>query len=201
VSASGPPTERPGTVARLGEERADELRTLHDRLLTGPIEAHGGLLKSTGDGPGAAFGSASGHQFGRGFLDLKGLPEPMPTCEVVWSSPASWKRSASGKVGDTDDLATVALRVTSIFRPEDGSWKIVHRHADPITTPQSPESVIQRQVSDGAAVPSLSSPGRGDVQAPQFRIRRPGWGTSGVAGAVRDIRFLAAAGGGGSSSV
>jgi ketosteroid isomerase-like protein len=32
--------------------------------------------------------------------------------------------------------------VTSIFRREDGTWKLVHRHADPITAPQSAESVI-----------------------------------------------------------
>jgi ketosteroid isomerase-like protein len=37
----------------------------------------------------------------------------------------------SAKVGGRDDLATVALRVTSIFRPEDDTWKVVHRHADP----------------------------------------------------------------------
>jgi ketosteroid isomerase-like protein len=48
------------------------------------------------------------------------------------------------KVGGGDDLAPIALRVTSIFRPEDGSWRLVHRHADPITTPQPPESVIQK---------------------------------------------------------
>ena len=47
------------------------------------------------------------------------------------------------KVGGADDLAEVALRVTSVFRLEDGAWKLVHRHADPITTPRSPESVIQ----------------------------------------------------------
>jgi len=48
------------------------------------------------------------------------------------------------KVGDSDDLATIRLRVTSVFRLEDGTWKLVHRHADPITTPQPSESVIQK---------------------------------------------------------
>jgi ketosteroid isomerase-like protein len=48
------------------------------------------------------------------------------------------------RVGGGEDITPVPLRVTSIFRPEDGPWKIVHRHADPITTPQSAESVIQQ---------------------------------------------------------
>ena len=47
------------------------------------------------------------------------------------------------KVGGSEDTAPSALRVTMIFRPEDGTWKVVHRHADPITTPQPAESVIQ----------------------------------------------------------
>jgi ketosteroid isomerase-like protein len=46
------------------------------------------------------------------------------------------------KVGGRDDLTPIALRVTTIFRPEEGEWKVVHRHADPITTPQPAESVI-----------------------------------------------------------
>jgi len=48
------------------------------------------------------------------------------------------------KVGGSEDITPVTLRVTSILRPEeDGTWKIVHRHADPITTPQPAETVIQ----------------------------------------------------------
>ena len=47
------------------------------------------------------------------------------------------------KVGGSEDIAPIAVRVTSIFRPEEGIWKVVHRHADPITTPQPAESVIR----------------------------------------------------------
>lgn len=37
-----------------------------------------------------------------------------------------------------------ALRVTTIFRVEDGGWRVAHRHADPITTPQAIESILQK---------------------------------------------------------
>jgi ketosteroid isomerase-like protein len=46
------------------------------------------------------------------------------------------------KLGGREDLTPFALRVTTLFRPEDGAWKVVHRHADPITTPQAIESVL-----------------------------------------------------------
>jgi ketosteroid isomerase-like protein len=54
-----------------------------------------------------------------------------------------WIERAKAKVGGREDIAPSALRVTMIFRPEEGTWKVVHRHADPITTPQPAESVLQ----------------------------------------------------------
>ena len=47
------------------------------------------------------------------------------------------------KMGGSQEVAAVTLRVTTVFRPEEGAWKIVHRHADPISTARPPESVIQ----------------------------------------------------------
>ena len=47
------------------------------------------------------------------------------------------------KIGGREDITPVSLRVKSILGPEEGTWKIVHRHADPITTVQPAESVIQ----------------------------------------------------------
>ncbi len=48
------------------------------------------------------------------------------------------------KVGGGTELVPVALRVTSVFRLEHARWKLVHRHADPITTPRPAESVISK---------------------------------------------------------
>jgi ketosteroid isomerase-like protein len=55
-----------------------------------------------------------------------------------------WIERQEAKMGANDELTPFSLRVTMIFRPEeDGEWKIVLRHADPITTSQPAESVIQ----------------------------------------------------------
>jgi ketosteroid isomerase-like protein len=40
------------------------------------------------------------------------------------------------KFGGSDDVTPYALRVTMIFQPEDGAWKVVHRHAAQLTTAQ-----------------------------------------------------------------
>jgi ketosteroid isomerase-like protein len=51
--------------------------------------------------------------------------------------------SYRARVGGAEQLVSVSLRVTTIFRREDGVWKVVHRHADPITAKRPPQSVIQ----------------------------------------------------------
>lgn len=41
-----------------------------------------------------------------------------------------------------EEMAPLALRVTTIVRREATDWKIMHRHADPITSPRPATSVL-----------------------------------------------------------
>jgi ketosteroid isomerase-like protein len=54
-----------------------------------------------------------------------------------------WLERQRARVGGRQDVTPFTLRVTMIFRPEDGTWKVAHRHADPIATPQPAESLIR----------------------------------------------------------
>ncbi len=47
------------------------------------------------------------------------------------------------KVGGKQDFDRISLRVTSIFRMENGGWKMVHRHDDPIVTERPPETMVE----------------------------------------------------------
>jgi uncharacterized protein (TIGR02246 family) len=48
------------------------------------------------------------------------------------------------KVHGAREITPYALRVTMIFEPEEGVWKVLHRHADQISTPPQPEeSAVQ----------------------------------------------------------
>jgi ketosteroid isomerase-like protein len=62
------------------------------------------------------------------------------TGDVAWTIELERYRM---KVGGAAEPSPVSLRVTTIFRREDGDWLIAHRHADPITTARPPESLIQ----------------------------------------------------------
>ena len=48
--------------------------------------------------------------------------------------------------------AAYVLRVTTVFRHEDGEWKVVHRHADASGSPAA--SGVLQQLASGAAVAS-----------------------------------------------
>jgi ketosteroid isomerase-like protein len=54
-----------------------------------------------------------------------------------------WIERTRGKISQRDEIVSFPLRVTMIFRPEDDTWKIVHRHADTVTAARPPESMIQ----------------------------------------------------------
>ena len=47
------------------------------------------------------------------------------------------------RVAGSENLGQIALRVTMIFRREGDTWNVVHRHADPITTPRPIATSIQ----------------------------------------------------------
>ena len=79
-------------------------------------------------------------QFRDGRLVGVEIVEKQATPEFAYTL---WLERAEGKVGAREDIAPTTLRVTMIYRPEECTWKVVHRHADPITTPQPAESVIQ----------------------------------------------------------
>jgi ketosteroid isomerase-like protein len=48
------------------------------------------------------------------------------------------------KMGGSDERTPVSLRCTSVLRLEDGGWRIVHRHADPISGTRPADSVVQK---------------------------------------------------------
>ena len=45
------------------------------------------------------------------------------------------------RLANTQEVRLLALRVTTIFRLEDGEWKIVHRHADPLVDKQAAPAI------------------------------------------------------------
>ena len=47
------------------------------------------------------------------------------------------------RVGSSNELTAIAIRATTVFRREDGTWKVTHRHGDTITSMRPAESLLQ----------------------------------------------------------
>ena len=47
------------------------------------------------------------------------------------------------RVGESDELSSIAIRATTVFRREDRTWKVTHRHGDPITSMRATGPVLQ----------------------------------------------------------
>ena len=54
-----------------------------------------------------------------------------------------WVEYHRSRIGEREEIVDFPLRVTIIFRLEDDTWKIVHRHTDTVTTSQPHESMIK----------------------------------------------------------
>ena len=54
-----------------------------------------------------------------------------------------WVEHSKAKAGGRQEVLPFDLRVTLVLRPEEGTWKVVHRHADSMTMAQPIASVIQ----------------------------------------------------------
>lgn len=48
------------------------------------------------------------------------------------------------RVGSSPDFNDFNVRVTSTYERINGAWRLVHRHADPITTPRPAEALLQK---------------------------------------------------------
>jgi ketosteroid isomerase-like protein len=56
-----------------------------------------------------------------------------------------WIERTRLKIGGADELRPISLRVTTVFRREEEGWRIIHRHADPITAPRPIGSIVTEQ--------------------------------------------------------
>jgi ketosteroid isomerase-like protein len=51
---------------------------------------------------------------------------------------------AEVRLAGQEQAAPMALRVTHVFRNEEGGWKLVLRHADPLVEKTAPETVLRK---------------------------------------------------------
>jgi ketosteroid isomerase-like protein len=55
-----------------------------------------------------------------------------------------WIERGEVRVAGRDDYAPLVVRVTHIFRRENGAWKLIHRHGDPVVEKTEATAILQR---------------------------------------------------------
>ena len=56
---------------------------------------------------------------------------------------AIWIERGEMRVAGRDDFAPITIRVTLIFRCENGEWKLIHRHGDPVVDKTEPGNMTR----------------------------------------------------------
>lgn len=54
-----------------------------------------------------------------------------------------WIERCHARLRGVDGVVPVSLRVTHVYRNEDGAWRMIHRHADPIVTIRETQAIVQ----------------------------------------------------------
>jgi ketosteroid isomerase-like protein len=57
---------------------------------------------------------------------------------------------AQARLAGSGNISPIALRVTMILRREGDTWRVVHRHADPITSARPISTVVEPQELPGS---------------------------------------------------
>jgi ketosteroid isomerase-like protein len=55
-----------------------------------------------------------------------------------------WIEHGDVRVGAREDYVQIVVRVTHVFRQEDGAWKIIHRHGDTVLDKTEAEAILRR---------------------------------------------------------
>ncbi len=55
-----------------------------------------------------------------------------------------WIERGEVRVTEREELSPMVLRVTHLYRREDGNWKIIHRHADPVIEKTEATAILRQ---------------------------------------------------------
>lgn len=102
----------------------------------------GGYGEKGWDKVGARYDWASSQYKGGGATVKVEYLSIVASGDLAFTVGIEWQEGA--RVGDQQQAGPRALRVTQIFRREDGDWKLMHRHADPLIEKQGPSATPKK---------------------------------------------------------